>query len=104
MGKVADSLKENMEFIKSALPDGIDLDEDTLPANVEAMLEPLGEEEQKQAIVAELTANPDVDHAECIPAFESAPDAHKSPEPASQEELDTAMKEMLAEREAEQSS
>lgn len=102
MSKIADSIKENLEHIKAALPDGIDFDGDAYTSIAESKLKKLDDDAEKSAIIEELTNNPDVDQDACIADLEAAPDAHKAPPPATAKEQESAMKEMLAEREAEQ--
>ena len=100
MGTVRDSLQENLEAIREALPPEL---RDGLEARLAEAEEPaaLDEEQEKQAIIQELRDNPDVDDAECVPQFEQDCAAHRAPPAPSSAEQEAQMKEMLAEREAE---
>ena len=60
MGKIQDSLKENLEEIKAALPEEF---HDGLIAEIDSAEDPveMSEEETKKAIEAELISNSEVD-------------------------------------------
>ena len=95
MSSVKKSLEENKDEILKNLPEEFHADFHTAMANAEETV-PLTPEEELEAIKAELTANPDVDHDALIPLLESSPTAHRADPPPSAEEQDSAKAEALA--------
>ena len=96
MGKILDSINENLEHIEKALKgvDGVEFVAEKYASVAESETQKPSEESEKHAIVAQLetlASHPDVDEKAAIADFESAPDAHKAPPPLTADEEKAAI-------------
>ena len=96
MSKVRESLEENKEEILKALPEEYhaDLEREIQNADDAPVL---SDDEDLEAIKAELTNNPDIQEAAAIAELEKNPAAHKPPPAPSEEEQQKEMDERLKE-------
>ncbi len=99
MSKTKKSLEENKKEILKALPEEWHADLEREIQNAEDAVR-LSDEEELEAIKAELTNNPDVQEAEAIADLEKNPTAHKPAPTPSEEELRKEMEERLGEAQA----
>ena len=100
MSEIRKSLEENKEEILETLPEEFHADLENQIQNAESPTR-LSDDEELEAIKAELTSNPDVQEAEAIADLEKNPTAHKPAPAPSEEELKTEMEEQLKEAQAE---
>jgi len=101
MNKTRESLEENKAEILKALPVEFHADLGKEIQNAVDMTAP-SDEEELEAIKAELTNNPDIQEAEAIAHLDHNPTAHKLAPAPSEEEQRTEMEERLAEAQAEE--
>ena len=94
MSKIKESLEANKSEILAALPEEF---HEGFTRQLETTTDPvpLTDDEELEAIKAELTANPDVSEAEVIADLEKNPTAHKPAMPPSEETLKAEMEEAL---------
>ena len=99
MGKIADSIKENLEHIEAAIADidGVEFHADSYISLAENTCAAPTQEQEKALVINALIDNPCVEETECVPQFEQDPTAHKAPPPLTEKEADKQMKEMLKE-------
>jgi len=102
VSKTRESLEENKAEILEALPEEFHADlEKEIQNAVDATA--LSDEEELEAMKAELTSNPEVQEAEAIAHLDSNPTAHKPAPAPSEEDLKKELEERLAEAQGEAS-